>query len=206
MAENILEFMKKIAVFMIIAQTILHFRPNKSYEKYLKMLIGIMVLAIFIVPVTEFFREDTIHEYELLLEGYEKSIDRMYESAEYQIVFDENTYLYTLEEEIKYRFNNISKQYGYTVETVNLTGVQDVSEGMYKTVAPEEKCVQVRLKGQNNGISTVQVDKIKLRGNKIEKVSGEVSEEFNEVIVRMRQEFAESIDVPAEVIRIQYVS
>lgn len=34
-----------LAIFMICAQTIVHFRPNRSYEKYLRLLAGMLVLV-----------------------------------------------------------------------------------------------------------------------------------------------------------------
>jgi len=34
----------QIAVFMICAQTIAHFRPKEAYEKYLRMLLSVMIL------------------------------------------------------------------------------------------------------------------------------------------------------------------
>lgn len=206
MAESLLEFMKRIAVFMIIAQTILHFRPNKSYEKYLKMLIGIMMLAIFIVPITQLFRRDSMKEYERLLEGYEKNIDKMYETSNFQINLQEEAYLYTMREEIKDRFNNISKTYGYTVKNVDFVGISDTSEAGVKITSEGESSIQVTLQEQSSKISTIQVDKIKFRGNKTENVSAVVPEEFNEMILMLRREFATSLGVEENVIKILWKS
>lgn len=202
MAEQLMEMMKRIAVFTVVAQTILHFRPNKSYEKYLKMLIGIMLLAIFTVPLMELFQENSIREYELLLEGYEKSIDRMYETSDFTLNLKEETYLYTLEEEIKDRFNIISKNYDYTVETVNLSGVSDLYEDNGKADVVREGCVEVTLKARNDGISTVQVDKIKLQGDKTKSVSNEIPEDGNKDMKMLRSLFAESIGIPEKSVRI----
>ena len=44
------EFFKAICqmgIFMICAQSIVHFRPNASYEKYLKLLVGVLLLIQF---------------------------------------------------------------------------------------------------------------------------------------------------------------
>jgi len=38
---------------MICAQAIIHFRPGKAYEKYLKMLVGVMVLVQIFSPLME---------------------------------------------------------------------------------------------------------------------------------------------------------
>ena len=40
----------RVAVFIICAQTLLHFRAKESYEKYIKLLISMMVLMLFLKP------------------------------------------------------------------------------------------------------------------------------------------------------------
>ena len=47
-------FMKPIiqmGIFMICAQVLIHFRPNGSYEKYMKILVSIMILIQVMYPV-----------------------------------------------------------------------------------------------------------------------------------------------------------
>jgi hypothetical protein len=49
----------KIGIFIICAQTIINFRPKGSYEKYLKLLMGVMILIQLISPIATFFGNDT---------------------------------------------------------------------------------------------------------------------------------------------------
>ncbi len=44
----------RIGIFMICAQTIVHFRPRETYEKYLKLLVSVMVLIQLFLPVGSF--------------------------------------------------------------------------------------------------------------------------------------------------------
>lgn len=47
-------FMKSIVqmgIFMICAQVLIHFRPNGSYEKYMKLLVSIMILIQVMSPI-----------------------------------------------------------------------------------------------------------------------------------------------------------
>ena len=37
----------QLAVFLICAQTLVHFRPKGSYEKYIKLLVSMMLLILF---------------------------------------------------------------------------------------------------------------------------------------------------------------
>lgn len=41
----------RIGIFMICARTIVHFRARETYEKYLKLLVGIMVLIQLFLPI-----------------------------------------------------------------------------------------------------------------------------------------------------------
>ena len=45
MTDIFLEFIKRVGIFVIIGQTILHFGIGKKYEKYMKLIISFMVAA-----------------------------------------------------------------------------------------------------------------------------------------------------------------
>ena len=51
MGYSFLEFMKRIGIFIVCAQSFLHFSAGKAYEKYIKLLMGIMILAQFTAPL-----------------------------------------------------------------------------------------------------------------------------------------------------------
>lgn len=44
MQSGIVKTICQIGIFLICAQAIVHFRPKASYEKYLKMLVSVMIL------------------------------------------------------------------------------------------------------------------------------------------------------------------
>lgn len=45
MGDRLLQIVKQTGIFIVCAQMILHFKPAECYEKYIRLLIGIMVLA-----------------------------------------------------------------------------------------------------------------------------------------------------------------
>lgn len=51
MLREFSESMVKLTVFVICAQTIIHFRPKETYEKYLKLLMNLLILSLLILPV-----------------------------------------------------------------------------------------------------------------------------------------------------------
>ncbi|MBQ9142457.1 MAG: hypothetical protein IJX63_11825 [Lachnospiraceae bacterium] len=61
----------QLAVFLICAQTLVHFRPKDSYEKYIKLLVSMMLLILLVEPVMDLLGKgdkgaflDRIHVYE----------------------------------------------------------------------------------------------------------------------------------------------
>ncbi len=51
MGADILEGMKQVGIFMVGAQVILHFKASENYGKYLRLLMGLMVLSILFIPI-----------------------------------------------------------------------------------------------------------------------------------------------------------
>lgn len=47
-------------IFLVCAQTLLHFRPKESYEKYLKLLLSVMLLIQLLQPVLTVLGGDRI--------------------------------------------------------------------------------------------------------------------------------------------------
>lgn len=57
-----LPIIKEIGIFIVIAQAILYFVPKETYAKYVKVLIGIMMIAKIATPVFSLFSGDTWEE------------------------------------------------------------------------------------------------------------------------------------------------
>ena len=53
-----MEAIIRMGIFMICAQVLIHFRPNGSYEKYMKLLVSVMILAQLFFPVMNLFLEE----------------------------------------------------------------------------------------------------------------------------------------------------
>ena len=47
-----------MGIFMICAQAVVHFRPKESYEKYLKLLVSVIVLIQVFLPIGSFLLGD----------------------------------------------------------------------------------------------------------------------------------------------------
>ncbi len=82
MGGNFLEFMKSIGIFILCAQSFMYFTAGKSYEKYVKLLIGVMILAQFTMKLWAIFpggENDRIWEN---IERFQRELDAAVQEAE----------------------------------------------------------------------------------------------------------------------------
>lgn len=48
MGKIFIDMVKNVGIFMVVAQTLLHFGVGKRYEKYLKLIISLMVVSLLV--------------------------------------------------------------------------------------------------------------------------------------------------------------
>lgn len=82
----ILQTICRIGIFMICAQAIIHFRPRETYEKYLKLLVSVMVLIQLFLPVGSFLlgggMQQTLEGLELFRTQLEQEMETAAREAE----------------------------------------------------------------------------------------------------------------------------
>lgn len=84
---------------MICAQAIVHFRPQEAYEKYLKLLVSVMILIQLFLPVGSFLLGGGMGETARRLEQFREELEQELElSAQEAADADEALERMTLEE------------------------------------------------------------------------------------------------------------
>jgi len=131
MIHDLLEFIKRMGIFLICAESILYFSPGNSYQKYIRVLIGFMLLMQFMIPVRAFLSgqeraliENQVNEFRLQME----SISNERNSSILNLPSKEDLIEKSIVEEIKSRLNNVLKVENkdfmvVNVETGNITSV-----------------------------------------------------------------------------------
>lgn len=117
MGYSFLEFMKRIGIFIICAQSFLHFTAGKSYEKYVKLLMGMMILAQFVVPVRAMFLSRENAELWEEVERFQKELEEMTADIEWEYQ-EENGVVAALGEEMKGKLEGIAGEYGFDIKGV----------------------------------------------------------------------------------------
>lgn len=66
----------RVGMFMICAQAIVHFRPNEAYEKYLKLLVSVMILIQLFLPIGSFLLGGGMEETARKLEQFRIQLEQ----------------------------------------------------------------------------------------------------------------------------------
>lgn len=79
MLNELVEWLKHIAVFMILCETMLSFSPTKTYKRYIKPFVGLILLlriAVFLVGTVEIDWDKRVTE---VFDRYEQSVSQYLE-------------------------------------------------------------------------------------------------------------------------------
>lgn len=150
MGYSFLEFMKRIGIFIICAQSFMHFAAGKSYEKYIKLLIGVMILAQFMVPVRAVFLKDEKAEIWDEVERFQAEMERTLAGAE--IVYEEeDETARLLEAEISEKLKEAAEEYGYGIDNVS--------------ICEEPPQIYVAVTGKRTNADEIKVDHIRIESD-----------------------------------------
>lgn len=114
-----IEMIKEIGIFIVIAQALLYFVPGQSYAKYVKAVIGIVMIAKLADPVLSLFTDNTTDRVleEAMKQSYsflDQQESGMFESAKDR---GQTMLLSAIEEELKQKLKESSLN-GYEVKNV----------------------------------------------------------------------------------------
>lgn len=114
------QIIRQIGIFMICAQTILHFKPSAQYEKYLKLLISVMVLLQILFPVLRLVSSGGSEQFLEEMQQVGREMSRQMEQLEIEKNIEEDAVVSRTKLEIKTRLNKIAYLQGMEVVKVRL--------------------------------------------------------------------------------------
>lgn len=71
---ELINTIRQVGNFIICAQTLIHFRPNESYGKYMRLLVSVMVLVQLVIPIFSFFQIGSNELFTESIASYENSM------------------------------------------------------------------------------------------------------------------------------------
>lgn len=81
MAGEFLESLGKLTVFVICAQMLVYFRPKRVYEKYLRLLMNLLILMQLLLPIGNFLRGGTELDLRAQYEAFQRRVEEYMEGT-----------------------------------------------------------------------------------------------------------------------------
>lgn len=184
----LVDLIKRIGIFMIAAQAVIHFAPAQKYEKYMKLIVGILILVQFLMPVyhiftgTEWDWEKISIDMESVF-GIQETGEKLPEEIDGTASLAD-TVLKKMEEEIKSRLNSEISEKNYSVSGVRVTmktsGGRD-ENGILQYEIERVRVVVRQTHSVNDVIEQNETDKIeKIQVEKIDIGAGTAAESEKE--------------------------
>ena len=159
-----MSYLEGVCYFMLIAELLIHLRASDHYEKYIRLIMGLICLTIMIVPIMNLIIKGDSNITTVTAEEFQQQLTEA--MAECNLDFDHHEYLLIeTEEELKTRCEEIVSAAGYSVNGV----VFDWEE---------EKVIGLQIYLHNNTIE-IQKDSNKIEVQPIE-INQEDAKETNE--------------------------
>lgn len=117
---DFVENIRRVGIFMIVAQVVIHLAPGKQYEKYIKLIAGVIILVQLISP---FYQISTECWDKWVIQGGWNIADgegNLGEIMEEKEASRNQVLLQNIESEIKSKLNNQGICEGYYVKSVEL--------------------------------------------------------------------------------------
>ncbi len=154
MAEQLFEILRRLGIFMLCAQTIVHFRPKQADEKYIRLLVSIMILIQLLIPVGSVVLEGVPN-----IGAAESELQEMIEKER----FAEESAPLTLDEVLQ----NFQSPEAYERESTGDTDSECDSGDESESQMEKERTATGESDGQENG-GTVKAQRIEIK--EIEKI------------------------------------
>ena len=214
---NMLENIRRIGIFMIAAQTVMHFAAGKQYEKYMKIVTGVIVLLLFIGPFTASSGNLGV--------DWQTEIERMERQMQSDIQQDipnmadsvETAALRQIEQEIKTRLNDAISDRDCTVTDVviNLEEIDGDSgtEGDLKGRTRVFRRVKVTLQGKGtvevsdgNENRTIRIEEINIGHGAEDEAQQQEKRDLdqNTRLQEYQQIFAQALGISGERVEVIY--
>ena len=161
---------KEICIFMIIAQAVLFFVPGNSYDKYVRILIGIIMIMRFMEPLIQLFAEEDV-KLEIknrisLLEQQMAGLNDIYGENEGKIKDSETEIYKSMEEEMKKRLAACESDY----EIVSVKFAESLRQGKETGNGAE---IIITVSEEKSGAGAIYVEPVKVGENEKEKTVDE---------------------------------
>ncbi len=207
-----IEHIKQIGLFMIVTQTFIHVAAGKQYEKYVKIIAGVIVLLLFIRPFSS-SEGDIIEQWQEEMERMTKEMEQRSGTWQEELPTDygmEKRVKQHLEEEIKTRLNQHMQSENYIITEVITEWETDGGESGEggRQEAPAQVRITLAGKTQEREDVPIMIEKIQI-GTETEQKGGEAGQTEEDgaeaqAVQEYRKVFADILGMAQEQVEVRY--
>ncbi len=215
---------RQIGIFMIVAQTVIHFAAGQKYEKYLKIIAGVIILLQFISPFMSSSGDILARcqeEMRIAAEQAERQ-SSMWQEEDYAFNHADSVALKKVEEEMKSRLNDVIDGREYYIEKLSIeleqAGQKSVFETEQGTDEWEFRCVSIVLRreakdadvnqerSQVQNIEPIEIEEIVVgEEKKADTECKSIPDAAQDAVMReYRQIFAQTLGIAEDRVEVAY--
>lgn len=220
---DMLANIRQIGIFMIVTQTVIHFAAGQKYEKYLKIIAGVIILLQFLSPFVS-SSGDILAKWQEEMRIAAEQAERQSSMWQEDYTFDQadSVALKKVEEEIKSRLNDVIDGREYYIDKLTIeleqTGRKTVFEAEPGEDEWEFRCIRTVLRkvpedidenqerSQVQNIEHIEIEEIVIGDEK--KADTECKSESDEaqdaVTCEYRQIFAQTLGIAEDRVEVTY--
>ena len=214
---NMVENIRRIGVFMIAAQTVMHFTAGKQYEKYMKIITGAIILFLFIGPFAS-SSGNPMADWQAEAERLEQQMQSdLQQEMPYVTSPVETAAIQQIEEELRKRLNDIIPEPNYSVTDV-VIDLEETGVGINKGASEGERNwafrrVKVTLQSviavddaDGNDDRTIRIEEITVGlGSETEAEQQETQDSDRDTKIREYQQlFAQALGITDDKVEVIY--
>lgn len=221
---GMLENIRRIGIFMIAAQTVMHFAAGKQYEKYMKMIAGVIVLLQFVSPFVASAGDITAKWQEEAEKMWEQTelLSSEWQSEPYTGNYAETVALRQIEREVKARLNEMIADREFYIEAITID-LQEIDQNVgFWTNAGEDglefKCIRITLRRQPDKemeiqdkspvgkISEIQIEEITIeeKGKSAAEYEEKQDSAYDMTVEEYRRLFAKALGIKEDRVEVSY--
>lgn len=213
---SLVENIRRIGIFMIAAQTVMHFAAGKQYEKYMKIITGVIILLMFIGPFTSFSVSQAAGWQEEIKWMEQQMQSNMQQEIPYVVSPVETVALRQIQEEVKTMLNDMVSDRDCSVVDVMIDleelDTPDASDDKssrnweFQRVRITLQSMDTTDDSDRNAERTIRVEEITVGiGTEADNIQQETQDwERNAWIQEYRRLFAQTLGIAVDKVEVTY--
>ena len=213
---SLVENIRRIGIFMIAAQTVMHFAAGKQYEKYMKIITGVIILLMFIGPFTSSSVSQAADWQEKIKQMEQQMQSNMQQEIPYKVSTVETVALRQIQGEVKTMLNDTVSDRDCSVVDVMIDleelDTPDAPDGIsgrnweFQRVRITLQSMDTADGSDGNADRTIRVEEVKVGiGTEADNTQKETQDsERNAQIQEYRRLFAQTLGIAVDKVEVTY--